>query len=225
MVGAVSPISYGVAPAAFQRINGATKVASDPAAPAAPAETGDAGKVATPTTSKTPTTTNALGLTPEQQAQVEELKQRDQEVRRHEAAHAGAGGPYAGSPSFTYTTGPDGKRYATGGEVAIDVAPIPGDPAATVQKLRRVIAAALAPADPSGQDRAVAAQAQAALAQAEAELASSKGTDQGGGDQGQGATDEKARFAQAANAYRDAAGTGASSGRADQVPSLLGLVA
>ncbi|MEQ9335590.1 MAG: putative metalloprotease CJM1_0395 family protein, partial [Miltoncostaeaceae bacterium] len=38
------------------------------------------------------------------------------ERRRPGAPHAAAGGQYAGAPSFTYQTGPDGKRYAVGGE-------------------------------------------------------------------------------------------------------------
>jgi hypothetical protein len=226
MVGAVSPIGYGVAPAAFQRIGSVSRSAAEPGSESGAGRTDQAQKPAqaaagSPAKATSATSTNALGLTAEQQAQVEELKKRDQEVRRHEAAHTGAGGPYAGSPTFTYTTGPDGKRYATGGEVSIDASPVAGDPAATVQKLRTVIAAALAPADPSGQDRAVAAQAQAALAQAQAELAKSSAQSlAGGGDQeqrGQGASDDKGRFAQATSAYR-----GASDGGRNAVSSLIG---
>ena len=47
-----------------------------------------------------------------QQLEIAKLSQRDQEVRAHEQAHAAVGGRYAGAPSFTYTSGPDGKRYA-----------------------------------------------------------------------------------------------------------------
>ena len=53
--------------------------------------------------------------------------------------------------------GPDGNRYAIGGEVSIDVAPVDGDPEATIAKMEIVKAAALAPAEPSAQDRKVAA--------------------------------------------------------------------
>ncbi len=109
-------------------------------------------------------------LTEEERAQVQELKARDREVRAHERAHASAGGQYAGSPSYTYETGPDGKRYAVGGEVSIDSGPVAGDPEATIRKAEQIKKAALAPADPSGQDRAVAAQAEALKAQARAEL-------------------------------------------------------
>lgn len=97
-------------------------------------------------------------LTEDEEKVVRELKQRDQEVRRHEAAHAAAGGSYAGSPTFTYESGPDGQRYAVGGEVSIDASP-GRTPEETIRKADQIRAAALAPADPSGQDRAVAAAA------------------------------------------------------------------
>ena len=108
-------------------------------------------------------------LSEEEQAQVKELRERDREVRAHEAAHAATGGQFAGSPSYEFQVGPDGKRYAIGGEVSIDTSAIDGDPQATIDKLRQVQAAALAPAEPSDQDRKVAQQAQSALRQAEAE--------------------------------------------------------
>jgi hypothetical protein len=98
-------------------------------------------------------------LTKEQEAQVRELKQRDAEVRAHEQAHAAVGGPYASAPSYTFTKGPDGKKYAVGGEVQIDTSP-ERTPDATIRKMDIVIRAALAPAEPSSQDRAVARQAQ-----------------------------------------------------------------
>lgn len=109
-----------------------------------------------------------------EQREIRELQTRDQEVRTHEQAHATVGGRYAGAPSYEYQQGPDGKRYAVGGEVQIDVAPIPGDPAATIQKMQQVKAAALAPAEPSAADRSVASTAQQRLIAAQAELIASK---------------------------------------------------
>ncbi len=100
-------------------------------------------------------------LTEEQQKQVDELKKRDAEVRRHEEAHQRVGGQYASAPSYEFQQGPDGKNYAVGGSVQIDTAPVEGDPDATISKMEIVKRAALAPAEPSGQDRAVAAQADA----------------------------------------------------------------
>ena len=103
--------------------------------------------------------------------EIARLRQRDREVRAHEQAHAAVGGRYAGAPSFTYTNGPDGKRYAIGGEVSIDSGAIANDPQATISKMEVVIRAALAPAEPSAQDQRVAAQAQVTLSQARADLA------------------------------------------------------
>ena len=99
-------------------------------------------------------------LTAQQKAAVAELKVTDQRVRQHEQAHLAAAGPYAkGGPSYSYSIGPDGNMYATGGEVQLDVAPDPSDPQKTIEKARTVEAAANAPAEPSSQDRRVAAQA------------------------------------------------------------------
>ena len=106
-----------------------------------------------------------------QQKEVEAYKARDQEVRTHERAHQSAGGQYASAPSYSLSRGPDGKRYATGGEVQIDISPVSGDPAATVQKMQQVRSAALAPAEPSSQDMSVAAKASRLESQARAELA------------------------------------------------------
>lgn len=109
-------------------------------------------------------------LTEEEREIVDDLRQRDREVRQHEQAHAAKGGPYAGSPSYDTVRGPDGASYAVGGEVKIDASPVRGDPEATIRKMEVVKRAALAPAEPSAQDRAVAAQADAQKAQAQAEL-------------------------------------------------------
>ncbi len=90
---------------------------------------------------------------------IDSLKKRDQEVRAHEQAHISAGGQYVRSGArFNYQTGPDGMRYAVGGEVTIDTGK-EGNPEETVAKMRAVARAALAPANPSGKDRAVAASA------------------------------------------------------------------
>jgi hypothetical protein len=105
------------------------------------------------------------------QLQIAELVSRDREVRAHEQAHAAVGGGYTGVPSYTYSRGPDGLRYAVGGEVGIDVGAVPNDPEATLRKMEVVLRAALAPAEPSAADLRVAAQARAQRGQARAELA------------------------------------------------------
>jgi hypothetical protein len=104
------------------------------------------------------------------QQEIDQLKARDQEVRQHEAAHAAVGGSATGSPSFSFEQGPDGIRYAVDGEVSVDLSPISGDPAATIAKMQKIHAAALAPVNPSSQDKSVAARATKAIAQAQAEL-------------------------------------------------------
>lgn len=94
-----------------------------------------------------------------EQRQVQQLAERDREVKTHEQAHQAVGGQYAGAMSLTYERGPDGKNYAIGGEVPIDTGKIANDPQATLDKAETIRRAALAPAEPSSQDRRVASQA------------------------------------------------------------------
>ncbi|WP_250654879.1 putative metalloprotease CJM1_0395 family protein [Alkalimarinus coralli] len=114
------------------------------------------------------------GLTPEEQEIVSELAARDREVRTHEQQHQAVGGQYAGSASYSYQVGPDGVQYAIGGEVSIDISEVPNNPQATIDKMRIVQSAALAPAEPSAQDRSVASTASRIILQAQAELASQR---------------------------------------------------
>ena len=101
-----------------------------------------------------------------------QLRARDREVRAHEAAHAAAGGSLVrGGPSFTFQTGPDGRTYAVGGEVSIDVSPVANDPQATLSKAGQIRATALAPANPSPQDLRVAANANQLASRARVDLA------------------------------------------------------
>ncbi|MCZ6641206.1 MAG: putative metalloprotease CJM1_0395 family protein [Gammaproteobacteria bacterium] len=103
--------------------------------------------------------------------EIQKLAKRDREVRAHEQAHSSVGGSYSGSPSYQYQRGSNGVSYAVGGHVSIDVSSVPGDPAATLQKMMTVRRAALAPQNPSPQDRAVAAGASQKAADARLELA------------------------------------------------------
>lgn len=124
---------------------------------------------------------DSLELSPEAKRMVESLKATDREVRAHEAAHLAAGaGIVNGGAQFTTQRGPDGNMYAIGGEVSIDASPVANDPEATIAKAQRIVAAALAPASPSPQDRSVAANARRMEATAAAELASSSPNDQEG---------------------------------------------
>ena len=59
-------------------------------------------------------------LTAEEEEEVRQLRERDREVREHEAAHVAAAGGLAGNPTYTLVSGPDNRQYAVGGEVQID---------------------------------------------------------------------------------------------------------
>jgi hypothetical protein len=119
---------------------------------------------------KATTNHNPDGLSQQQLAELQQLKSRDTEVRTHEQAHLSAAGQYArGGASFTYQKGPDGGTYAVGGEVGIDVAK-ESTPEATITKMQTIKRAALAPANPSGADKRIAAQANIKEAQARQEL-------------------------------------------------------
>ncbi len=106
----------------------------------------------------------------EDQAIIQKLVSIDRKVKAHEQAHASVGGAYAGSPSFTFKTGPNGVRYAVAGEVPIDTSAA-GTPEATLRKSEQVARAALAPANPSPTDRRIASSAQALASKARFEIA------------------------------------------------------
>jgi|GEM_PF-694035 len=94
---------------------------------------------------------------PQIQQIISQLKSTEEKVKAHEAAHKSSGAA-TGPISYTYTRGPDGKNYITGGEVPINISS-GSTPEETIGRMQQVIQAALAPADPSPQDRAVASQA------------------------------------------------------------------
>jgi len=109
-------------------------------------------------------------LTDEELREVALLKKIDSQVKAHEMAHLAVAGSYSrGGATFTYKRGPDGTNYAVGGEVQIDTSK-EATPKATISKMQVVRAAALAPADPSPQDRKVAAAATAEMGQAQKEM-------------------------------------------------------
>ncbi len=116
---------------------------------------------------------------PKEKQEVVELKKRDAEVRRHEQTHVAAAGRHArGGPKYEYTTGPDGKRYAVEGQVNIDTSKVPNDPEATIRKAQQIKRAALAPEEPSAQDRTVAANASRMEVEAREEVAKERKEEQ-----------------------------------------------
>ena len=71
----------------------------------------------------------------------------------------------------TYQRGPDGRAYAIGGKVQLDVSEVANDPEASLQKSEQIRRAALAPMDPSPQDMKVAASAGQMAARARLDIA------------------------------------------------------
>lgn len=112
-------------------------------------------------------------LSQDERQEVKELERRDAEVRAHEQAHVAAGGQHAGGAQFSYQQGPDGQRYAVGGEVSISVSG-GRTPEETIAKAQTVRRAALAPANPSAKDRQVAAKAASMESSAREEIAAER---------------------------------------------------
>lgn len=154
----------------------------------------------------TPRAANGEPLTEEEQAELQDMKRRDEEVRVHEQAHQSAGGQYASAPHYEYENGPDGKRYVTDGSVNIDVGE-ESDPQATIDKMQVVKRAALAPAQPSAQDRRVYAEASQKEAEARRELNEQR-QEEAAAAQGQGQEQSQAASATGSNAASTSGATG-----------------
>jgi len=139
-------------------------------------------------------------LSEKEQKEVAELQARDREVRSHEQAHMSAGGGLVGGATYETTQGPDGKFYAVAGEVPIDTSEA-SSPKATITKAQKIRAAALAPAQPSSQDHAVAARASQMEAKARQEQMA---TDEDAIvlENGHSAGSEQARLQRAAKTYQ-----------------------
>ena len=160
----------------------------------------------------------AQGQSEQDKKVVEQLKARDREVRAHEQAHvAAAGGLAQGGPTYTYQYGPDGQAYAVGGEVNIDTSP-GRTPEETIGKAKQIRAAALAPADPSDQDRAVAAAAAQLEAQAQQELAQQQ-AEQGG------QTVAPTQAAAEGDVSTESSGSPQEADKARQAAALYGVIA
>ena len=107
-------------------------------------------------------------LSEDEKDYVRKLKQTDTHVRNHEAAHLSIGGKFAGSPSYSFETGPDGSKYAVAGEVPISIQ-TGTSPDQTIKNAMQIKAAALAPSDPSSADLAVASAADSMMMSAVSE--------------------------------------------------------
>jgi len=150
--------------------------------------------------------TDPNGLTEEEKKVVEKLKKRDREVRRHEQAHLRAAGTLAeGGIKFNFTRGPDGKLYATSGSVTLDTSEA-GTPEKTIKKADKIIRAALAPAEPSGEDLQVAAKARRMRMEAMQELRKQKNEESFGTDKSVSSRSQQELIKQAEDIYKAIAG-------------------
>ncbi len=117
--------------------------------------------------SKKPVTSSKF--TADEQRMIRDLQAIDTEVRAHESAHK-AGGASTGAATFTYQQGPDGRMYAIGGEVSVSMKG-GSTPEETIANAQAVIAAAMAPANPSPQDYSVASSAKMMVSKAQQQKA------------------------------------------------------
>ena len=159
------PVPLGARGDTFEPSGQAAPTPSDPSRSADPQTDADRDS------QKSSTEAKAVGrqLTPDDLEVISNLQARDREVRAHEAAHQAAGGGAVGGASYSYQQGPDGRSYAIGGEVSVDLS-ASGGPEAVIAQMARVRAAATAPASPSAQDLSVAAAASSIAAAARQEL-------------------------------------------------------
>jgi CRISPR/Cas system-associated exonuclease Cas4 (RecB family) len=117
--------------------------------------------------------TQTQELSEDEKRLVRDLVSRDTEVKAHEAAHKAVGGGLTGAASYTYQRGPDGKMYAIGGEVSISMKS-GSTPEENISNARQIAAAAMAPANPSPQDYAVATSARVMEMKAQQQLTKEK---------------------------------------------------
>ncbi len=168
---AISPASASVWAYPLAGASPSAPAAPDRARPAVPEQALTEGTGADASAAPGRVSPDGAKLSEAEVRELQQLQQRDREVRAHEMAHVAAGaGLVTRGASYTYQTGPDGQRYAIGGEVSIDTSP-GRTPEETLGKAEQVRAAALAPADPSPQDRQVASQATRMAMDARMEIA------------------------------------------------------
>lgn len=109
-------------------------------------------------------------LSQKEQQEISQLKITDAKVRAHEHAHKStAAGLTTSGPNYEYETGPDGQKYAVAGDVNVGYQHS-SDPRVNLRNAQKLKAAALAPAEPSSQDRSVARKADMEIAKAQQEI-------------------------------------------------------
>jgi len=113
---------------------------------------------------------NPTFLSEQDLAQIQILTLQDSKIRNDKEAQVRVGGQYTSRPQYEYEKGPDNRQYAISGHVEIDARSVAGNPEETIRKLRVVKRAALAPAEPSAEDRKIAANASNGIQQAVGEI-------------------------------------------------------
>lgn len=84
---------------------------------------------------------------------LEKFKSIDNKIRTHEQTHASSGTTTSGI-KYNYQAGPDGKLYATGGYVNLNVS-IPKDESEAIAKLNEIQKASSSPSGLSGADSSI----------------------------------------------------------------------
>jgi len=97
-------------------------------------------------------TSEDLAITKE----IKDLQDREDMIIKHERSHMAVGGNLASSPSYIYTTGPDGKKYISGGEVSMRL-PTTGSFEKMLANVKKVVQASTAGINPSPTDIKTAA--------------------------------------------------------------------
>ena len=120
---------------------------------------------------------SAAELSPGEKAEVTRLRQRDQQVRQEEEAHAAVAGNLSGPIQYVYQTGPDGRAYAVGGSVPIRTSAVGGGPEQIARAGAKLAAAAHAATNPSAADLRVAREAYRLAAQGQQDTQAKRSRD------------------------------------------------
>lgn len=105
--------------------------------------------------------------------EIAQLEVHEKMVINHEKMHMTVGGSLASNATYTYVTGPDGKKYVAGGRVDLKI-PTGGSLDSLLRNLKRIKSAATAVGNPSGADLATASTAAAIEASVLKEVAVKK---------------------------------------------------
>ena len=95
------------------------------------------------------------------QFEVSELKEHESSIVSHVQAHISSGGTIVSLPSYVYTTSKSGIRFISSGDVTFKMFKITEHQSTQLDRAKTIEKAALAPINPTPQDRSVSILAQA----------------------------------------------------------------